>query len=120
MLPEINVRRPSGLRAMPKVAVRQRKVIDYEPSWMLLAVPALLALRSRRRKAGAKAASSPAPQAEAYPSGAVDTTVSAPPQRRRARQIIIIPVARLRRRPGGRIDLDEAAAMSAGRDGARV
>jgi CBS domain-containing protein len=42
------------------VAVRQRTVLDYQPSWLLLAVPAVLALRSRRSKTRAQAVSTPA------------------------------------------------------------
>ena len=61
MFPEVKVHAPRGV--LPKVAVRQRTVLDYQPSWLLLAVPAVLALRSRRSKtraqAGPTAASSP-------------------------------------------------------------
>ena len=61
MFPEVKVHAPRGV--LPKVAVRQRTVLDYQPSWLLLAVPAVLVLRSRRSKtrapAGPAAASSP-------------------------------------------------------------
>jgi CBS domain-containing protein len=50
MFPEVNVHTPSGVRLLPKLAVRQRTVVDYQPSLLLLAAPAALLLASRRRK----------------------------------------------------------------------
>ena len=56
MFPEINVHAPRGVRLLPKLAVRQRTVVDYQPSLLLLAAPAVLLLASRRRKARTPAA----------------------------------------------------------------
>ena len=59
MLPEIKVHTPRGL--LPRVAVRQRRVIDYQPSWLLVAIPAALLVARRRRsraQGGADATSS--------------------------------------------------------------
>lgn len=51
MTPQIIGRRPQGVRVLPSVAVTKRTVIDYQPSWLLLAIPTtLLALRARRKK----------------------------------------------------------------------
>lgn len=46
MLPEIKLHRPRGF--LPKVSVRERTVVDYQPSWLLLALPALGLLFARR------------------------------------------------------------------------
>jgi CBS domain-containing protein len=71
MFPEVKVHAPRGV--LPKVAVRQRTVLHYQPSWLLLAVPAVLVLRSRRSKtrarAGSTAASSPGPSGGATAGG---------------------------------------------------
>lgn len=48
MSPAISVHRPRGL--LPKVVVQKRTVVDYQPSWLLLLIPALAVLRARRRK----------------------------------------------------------------------
>ena len=53
MFPEVKVHVPRGV--LPKLAVRQRTVLDYQPSWLLLAVPAVLVLRSRMSKTRAQA-----------------------------------------------------------------
>ena len=57
MFPEINVHAPRGVRLLPKLAVQQRTVVDYQPSLLLLAAPAVLVLASRRRKSRTRAAS---------------------------------------------------------------
>jgi hypothetical protein len=49
MRPEMTIHRPRGV--LPKVAVHRRTVVDYQPSWLLLAIPALAVVRARRRKA---------------------------------------------------------------------
>ena len=54
MFPDIKVHPPRGV--LPQLAVRQRPVVDYQPSWLLLAVPAVVVLAARRRKSRAQAA----------------------------------------------------------------
>lgn len=51
MFPEVRVHAPRGARLVPKLVVRRRTVLDYQPSLLLLAVPAVLVMASRRRKA---------------------------------------------------------------------
>ena len=53
MVPEIRVHTPRGV--WPQVTVGQRPVVDYQPSWLLLAVPAVLVLAARKRKSRAQA-----------------------------------------------------------------
>jgi hypothetical protein len=48
MRPEMIIHRPRGV--LPKVAVERRTVVDYQPSWLLLALPAVAVVRARRRK----------------------------------------------------------------------
>lgn len=48
MSPEITVHRPRGV--LPKVVVQKRTVVDYQPSWLLIAIPALAVVRLTRRK----------------------------------------------------------------------
>lgn len=93
MLPQLVVHQPKGI--LPKVALRKRTVVDYQPSWLLVAVPALLALRNRR-KASKASASSAGNTASAFPA---TTTATPAPQRRRPRQILVVSTTRLRRRP---------------------
>lgn len=47
MFPELTIRRPSG--PLPRVAVHRRTVVEYQPGWLLLALPVVLLLASRRR-----------------------------------------------------------------------
>jgi CBS domain-containing protein len=49
VFPEVKVHAPHGV--FPKVTVRSRTVLDYQPSWLLLAAPALMVLGRRRRAA---------------------------------------------------------------------
>lgn len=58
MFPEVKVHSPRGV--FPRLAVRQRTVVHYQPSWLLVAVPAVVGLAARRRKARAQAAGTPA------------------------------------------------------------
>jgi CBS domain-containing protein len=55
MFPEVKVHAPRGVRILPRLAVHQRTVVDYEPSLLLLAVPAVMLMASRRRKARSRA-----------------------------------------------------------------
>ena len=55
MLPEITVHRPRGV--LPKVAVHQRTVIDYQPSWLLLAIKAAIAVLLAKRSIGCRLSS---------------------------------------------------------------
>lgn len=50
--PQIIVHRPRGV--LPRVDVHKRTSIEYQPSWLLLLVPAVLVLRSVIRRAQAK------------------------------------------------------------------
>jgi CBS domain-containing protein len=50
MFPQIRVHAPRGVRLLPRLAVHQRTVVDYQPSLLLLAAPAVLMMASRRRK----------------------------------------------------------------------
>jgi hypothetical protein len=47
MLPELNVHSPRG--ALPRIALHRRTVVEYQPGWLILALPAALVLASRRR-----------------------------------------------------------------------
>ena len=57
---DITIRRP-GL--LPRLAVRERTVVDYQPSLLLLAVPAGVALLRRRRRSSPSGGRSAAQQA---------------------------------------------------------
>ena len=61
MFPEVKVHAPRGVRILPRLAVHQRTVVDYEPSLLLLAVPAVMLMASRRRKARSRAAGTSVP-----------------------------------------------------------
>lgn len=51
MSPAITVHRPRGLRLRPQVAVKRQALIDYQPSWLLLLIPAItVALIARRKR----------------------------------------------------------------------
>ena len=92
MIPEITVHRPRGV--VPKVAVRQRTVVEYQPSWLLLALPAVAILASRRKASTAQSTSAqPGPDL-----GTQDAATAAP--RRGRRRVVVVRLARLRRRPG--------------------
>ncbi len=56
---EVKIRRPGVL---PKLALHERTVVDYQPSLLLLAVPAVVALLRRRRRAAGSAGSRTAAQ----------------------------------------------------------
>ena len=51
MFPEIKVHAPRGVRLLPKLAVHQRTVVDYQPSLLLLAAPAALAQQRNNQTA---------------------------------------------------------------------
>ncbi|CAN5212975.1 hypothetical protein BH24ACT10_BH24ACT10_10650 [soil metagenome] len=108
MLPTINVHRPRGV--LPKVSLRKRTVVDYQPSWLLLAVPAL-ALAARRRSSQQDGDES---STHGRRSGAEDSgpTESSPPAQdgRRRRRVLIISAVR-RRRKGVN---DEVASVTPG------
>jgi len=93
MLPEITVHRPRGV--LPKVAVGKRTTVDYQPSWLLLAVPALALLRTRRRKSRAQTAGQQQPLADVS-----DPTPPPTPRWRRRAQVLVVAVPRGRRRAG--------------------
>ena len=48
MFPQLTVHRPRGV--LPKVAVQKRTLVDYQPSWWVVAIPAFLVLRAARRR----------------------------------------------------------------------
>lgn len=93
MLPEIIVHRPRGV--LPKLAVRQRvvTVVDYQPSWVLLAIPAVAVLRARKRS---RVRAEPPPVSAAPDIAEVG---AAPTSRRRPVQVLVASMSRLRRRP---------------------
>ena len=91
MLPEISVHRPRGV--LPKVAVQKRTVVDYQPSWLLVAIPALAMLRAGRRRSKRSSEHSEEPAVESE-----DTPTSSTPGRRRPVQMVLVAVPRRRRR----------------------
>lgn len=106
MLPEITVRRPQGV--LPRVTVRQRTVVEYQPSWLLLAVPVASVLAARRRRSRAQISetqtrqrtgseqTSPAPTSSAQSGPGAPV----PEPRRRRLGLVVVRLTRLRRRPG--------------------
>ena len=114
-LPQVTVHRIRGL--IPKVTVRRRIVVDYQPSWLVVAVPAALALWSvvarRKRSAAARASASssasasmatpdsagvlasPAPLLNVSPMAVPTVT---PGQRRRPAKIVVLKITGMRRR----------------------
>lgn len=93
MSPEITVHRPRGV--LPKVVVQKRTVVDYQPSWLLIAIPALVVLRARRRKSQAQ---HDVPQ---HATGGEPELASAPTGRSwRRGQVVVggVPRPRFRRR----------------------
>ena len=101
MLPEITVRRPQGL--VPRLTVRRRTVVDYQPSWLLLAVPVLAVAAARRKGSTSQSRSAPASSGQTSP-GQTAPGTGAPgtpaPERRRPRRGVVVRLTRLRRRPG--------------------
>lgn len=104
MSPQISIHRPRGV--LPKVTVRKRTLVDYQPSWLLLALPALGVLRRARtsRSQAGPSSKSRTPSSEAVGSGVGDLNVggatgSAAPRRRRPGQVVVVTMTRLRRRP---------------------
>lgn len=95
MLPTVKVHRPRGV--LPKVSLRKRTVVDYQPSWLLLAVPAL-ALAARRRSSGQDedTSSTPGRRSRTEVSGLPDSSAPAQDGRRRRRVLIISAVRRRR------------------------
>ena len=92
MLPEITVHRPHGV--VPRLTVRKRTVVDYHPSWLLLALPAVAVAAAARKRSGAQ--TRPAQPG----TGAGTPSAAAPAPRRGRRGVVIVRLARLRRRPG--------------------
>ena len=92
MFPEITIHRPHGV--VPKVAVGKRTVVEYQPSWLLLALPTVAVLAARRKQS--RAQTRPVrPRTDDGTPGA-----AAPAPRRGRRQVVIVRLARLRRRAG--------------------
>lgn len=92
MFPEIQIHRPHGV--VPKVAVRKRTVVEYQPSWLLLALPTVAVLAAKRKKSRAQTR-------PAQPATDTDLPDAAPPAPRQGRrQVAVLRLARLRRRPG--------------------
>lgn len=92
MFPEIKIHRPHGF--VPKIAVRKRTVVEYQPSWLLLALPMAAVLAARRKK-------SPAQTRPATANDLPDAAPPAPPARRQSRRpVAVLRLVRLRRRPG--------------------
>lgn len=93
MLPKINVHRPHGV--VPKLSIRKRTVIDYRPSWLLLAVPALALIKARSRRSTENVdQSAPARSGDGDGDGSISTTGSGG---RRRRAVVIISAVRRRR-----------------------
>ena len=92
MFPKITIHRPHGV--VPKVAVRKRTVVEYRPSWLLLALPIVAILAARRMKSRAQTRTAQ----PGTDTGTADAATPAP--RRGGRQVVIVRLARLRRRPG--------------------
>ena len=90
MLPEITVHRPHGV--VPKLVVRKRTVVDYHPSWLLLALPVVAVAAAARRRSG--------PKTRPVQPGTSAPGDTAPAPRRGRRRVVIVRLARLRRRPG--------------------
>ena len=71
-MPEFTVHRPRGL--LPKLVVGQRTVtvVDYQPSWLLLIIPAAAVLMAKRK-------STRAPEGDAVQTGPVVAPPAAAP-----------------------------------------
>lgn len=118
MTPQVRVHRPHGV--IPKISVRKRTVVDYQPSWLLFGAPAALVWAARRRArsevelpvtAGSATASPAATSPVGTPSvdlppGPADTGRSG---RRRPVQIVVVSLSRLRRKPISSQDLDDVS-----------
>lgn len=105
MFPEITVHRPQGV--VPKLAVRKRTIVEYQPSWLLLVVPALAVLGVRRKKSHGQTKPSQSSRADVP-----DPATASKPRRRRPVQVGLVTVARLRRRPGGPAAPDDVIVVS--------
>ena len=93
MLPEITVHRPRGV--LPRLTVHQRTVVDYQPSWLLLAIPATIAVLRAKRNPRARAE----PPQQYATDIAEGTTPSTPRRWRPARVVLVVsPLARRHRR----------------------
>ena len=102
MLPEITVHRPRGV--LPKVAVHQRTVIDYQPSWLLLAIKAAIVVLLAKRKSRARAE----PPQQSAADIAEGTTSSAPLRWRPSQVVLVVPsLARRHRRQMSRTAVPE-------------
>ena len=95
MLTKITVRRPRGV--VPKVTVRRRTVVEYQPSWLLLAVPVAVVAARRKRS---RAQISPEQTTPVRTSPGPDAQTPSPVSRRKRAGVLVVRLARLRRRPG--------------------
>ena len=92
----LTVHRPRGV--VPKLAVRKRTVVHYQPSWLLLALPAIAVVRRLRGQRSRSTADTQQVSTTDAPAAAAPS--AAPPRRRRGR-LTLVAVTRLRRRGGG-------------------
>ncbi len=92
MNPEITIHRPRGL--LPKVAVDNRTVVDYQPSWLLVGIPALVIWRARKRKSQQASRPPQEPSAELQ-----DSVTTSSPRWRRSPRVPAFTGAGLRKRP---------------------
>lgn len=91
MLPEIVVHRPRGF--LPRLVVRKRTVLEYQPSWLLLALPVLAVPVRARYKSPRRPA---APQLTVAQDAA---DLVAHERRRRPVRVVLVSVVRRRSPP---------------------
>lgn len=87
MKPEITIHRPRGV--LPKLAIQKRTAVDYQPSWLVVAIPTLAALRAMRRRSRKQ------DYEEQQPQFADDSEL--PRSRFRRAQVVLVAVPRVRR-----------------------
>ena len=104
MFPEVTVHRPRGV--LPKMAVQKRTLVDYQPSWLIVAVPALVALRAKRRRS--RAQGDEQQQLQLAESGE-----PAKSRWRRPAQVVVVAVPRVRGRRRSSASEDDAAMSTA-------
>ena len=92
MSAQITVHLPHGI--VPKIAVNKKTVVDYQPSWLLLAVPAMVLWRAMRRTAPTPGAT-PRDLSTDRP----DLAASSGGRRWSPTRVVVVPLGRLRRRP---------------------
>lgn len=100
MLPAVNIHRPRGI--VPKVTVRKRTTLDYQPSWLLLALPALAAVKALRSGSSSdetqQETQQETPQGE--PMGGFEPYGEPDGAARRRPVVVLVSAVRRRRRPG--------------------